>query len=66
MGSPVARAVLAYDGLPCFRSGGESTSEVVSSRQWRGLENGVGSEALTGEGCRARQSEHELLRKEER
>jgi hypothetical protein len=52
MGSPAARAVPAYDGLPCFRSGGETTSEVGHSRQRRGLENGVWSEALTGEGCR--------------
>jgi hypothetical protein len=28
------------------------TQEVGCSRQRRGLENGVGSEALTGEGCR--------------
>jgi hypothetical protein len=56
MGSLVARAVLAYDGLSCFRSGGETTSEVGCSHQWRGLENSAGSEALTGEGCQGGQS----------
>jgi hypothetical protein len=60
MGSPVALAVLACDGLPCFRSSGETTSEVGRSRQRRGLENGTGSEALTGEGCRGGQSRGEV------
>jgi hypothetical protein len=56
MGSPTAWAFPAYDDLPCFRSSGGTTSEVGCSRQWRGLENGMGSEALTGEGCRGGQS----------
>jgi hypothetical protein len=47
MGSPEAWAVPAYDGLPCFQSGGETTREVGYSHQRRGLENGAGSEALT-------------------
>jgi hypothetical protein len=59
MGSPTAWAVRAYDGRPCFRSGGETTSEVGNSRQRHGLENGVGSEALTGEGCRAGRAEEQ-------
>jgi hypothetical protein len=50
-GSPAAWTVLAYDGLPWLRSGGETTCEVGCSHQWWGLENGLGSEALTGEGC---------------
>jgi hypothetical protein len=55
-GSPAVLAVLAYDDLPCFRSGGETTHEVGCSRQRRGMENGAGSEALTSEGCRGGQS----------
>jgi hypothetical protein len=61
MGSPAARAVPAYDGLPCFWSGGEVTRVVGRSRQRRGLENGAGSEALTGEGCRSGQSRGEVV-----
>jgi hypothetical protein len=56
MGSPAARAVPAYDVLPCFQSGGEMTREVGCSRQRQGVENGAGSKALTGEGCRDGQS----------
>jgi hypothetical protein len=56
MGSLAAWVVLTDDDLPCFRSGGEVIGEVGCSRQQRGLENGVGSEALTGEGCQGRQS----------
>jgi hypothetical protein len=55
-GSPAARAVLTYDDLPWFQSGGETTREVGCSRQRQGMENGAGSEALTGEGCRGRPS----------
>jgi hypothetical protein len=55
-GSPVARAVPAYDDHPWFQSGGETTRAVGCSRQRWGLENGVGSEALIGEGCRGGQS----------
>jgi hypothetical protein len=56
MGSPTAWAVPAYDSLPFFRFDGETTSEVGCSRQRRGLENGTGSEALSGEGCWGGQS----------
>jgi hypothetical protein len=56
MGSPAARAVLAYDGPSCFQSGGEMTSEVGCSLQPQGLENGVESEAVTDEGCHGGQS----------
>jgi hypothetical protein len=52
----VAWAVPAYDGLPWFQSGREMTHEVGCSRQWWGMENGTGSEALTSEGCRGGQS----------
>jgi hypothetical protein len=55
-GSPVARAVPAYDGLPWFQSGGETTREVGRSHQRQGLENSARSEALTGEGCQGGQS----------
>jgi hypothetical protein len=55
-GSPVARAVPAYDSLPWFQSGGETTREVGCNRQRRGLENNAKSEALTGEGCQGGQS----------
>jgi hypothetical protein len=60
MGSPAARAVPTYDDLSCFRSGGEMTSDVGRSCQRHGLENSVGSEALTGEGCRGGQSRGEV------
>jgi hypothetical protein len=56
MGSPAAQALPTYDGLPWFQSGGETTHEVGCSRQWQGMENGVSSEALTGEGCQGGQS----------
>jgi hypothetical protein len=52
----VTRAVPAYDGLPWLRSAGEMICEVGCSRQQWGLENGAGSEALTGEGCQGGQS----------
>jgi hypothetical protein len=55
MSSPVAQGVPAYDDFPCFRSGGETIRQAGRSLQWRGLENGAGSEALTGEGCRGGQ-----------
>jgi hypothetical protein len=48
--------VQAYDNLLWFQSCGETTHEMGFSRQWRGMENGVGSKALTGEGCWGRQS----------
>jgi hypothetical protein len=57
MGPSTARAVPTYDGLPCFRSGGEMTHEVGCSLQWRGLENGMGSEALTLKGVRVARAE---------
>jgi hypothetical protein len=56
MSSPAAQGVPAYDGFPHFRSGGETIREVGRSLQRRGLENGAGSEALTGEGRRGGQS----------
>jgi hypothetical protein len=37
------------------------TREVGRSCQWQGLENGAGSEALTGEGCRGGQSKGEVV-----
>jgi hypothetical protein len=61
MGSPTAQAVSTFDDLSCFRSGGEATREVGRSRQQQGLENGIGSEALTGEGCRGGQSRGEVV-----
>jgi hypothetical protein len=48
--------VPAYGGFPRFRSIGETIREVGRSLQRRGLENGAGSEALTGEGRRGGQS----------
>jgi hypothetical protein len=52
----VAWAVLAYNGLPWLRSGGEMIHEVGCSRQQRGMENSTESEALTSEGCWGGQS----------
>jgi hypothetical protein len=51
-GSLAARLFYGLQYLPCFRYGGEMTGGVWHSRQWRGLDKGVGREAHTGDGSR--------------
>jgi hypothetical protein len=59
-GSPAARWFYGIQCLPCFRYRREMTGGVWHSRQWRGLDKGAGSEALTGDGRRSGQRSGEV------